>query len=260
MLIDAHAHLDKYDDALVPPLLDELDTQRVLTIGVATDPAAYARTCALAERSPWIVPTFGIHPWSAAEYADQLEHFGASIERSPMIGEIGLDFHWVEDRALDEVQRAVFAFFLQAAHAQRKIVNLHTKGAEAEVLELLARYQVERAIVHWYSGPLDIADALAARGALFTIGVELHSSALIQELARRLPLELLLTETDNPGGLEWLTGELGMPSHLPGVLAELARLRRMDQAELRHAIVGNFARLIDGDPHMAGVRARLSLV
>ena len=73
-------------------------------------------------------------------------------------------------------------------------------------------------------------------------------------------LELVLTETDNPGGLEWLTGELGMPSHLPGVLTELARLRRMDEAELRRAIVGNFARLIDGDPHMVGVRARLSLV
>ena len=40
MLIDAHAHLDKYDDALVPRMLAELETQRVLTIGVATDPAA----------------------------------------------------------------------------------------------------------------------------------------------------------------------------------------------------------------------------
>ncbi len=107
--------------------------------------------------------------------------------------------HWVEDRATYPIQREVLAFFLDAAHAQNKIVNLHTKGAEAEILELLERHRVERAIVHWYSGPLDIADALAARGALFSIGVELHTSALIQELARKLPLELLLSETDNPG-------------------------------------------------------------
>ncbi|HEX5692799.1 MAG TPA: TatD family hydrolase, partial [Roseiflexaceae bacterium] len=250
-------HVDMYDDALVPQLLAELDAHRVLTIGVTIDPAAYDRACALAGQSSWIVPTFGIHPWNAAENVDQLESVGELIARSPMLGEIGLDFLWVEDRAKDAAQRRVFTHFLQAAHDQHKIVNLHTKAAEAEILESLDRYRVERAIVHWYSGPLDIANALAARGAMFSIGVELHSSALIQELARRLPLQLLLTETDNPGALRWLTGELGLPSHLPGVLAELARLRGMDEAELRDTILANFTRLIDGDPHMADVRARL---
>jgi TatD DNase family protein len=260
MLIDAHAHLDMYDDALIPQVLAELEAHRVMTIGVTIDPDAYARTCALAERSSWIVPTFGIHPWEAARYAHELERYDELIGDTPLLGEIGLDYHWVEDRATYPAQRAVFEYFLRAANHQNKIVNLHTKGAEAEVLELLERHQVERAIVHWYSGALDIADALAARGALFTIGVAVHSSELIQELARRLPLELLLTETDNPGGLKWVTGEQGMPSHVPGVLAALARLRGMDQAELRDTILANMLRLIDGDPHMAELHARLTRV
>ncbi len=135
---------------------------------------------------------------------------------------------------------------------------MHTKSAEAEVLELLEHHKIERAIVHWYSGPPDIAAALVARGAMFTIGVEIHTSELIQDLARRLPLELLLTETDNPGGLEWLRGEVGLPAQLPGVVNALARLRGMESAELREAIRANFLRLIDGDPHMADIRAQLA--
>jgi len=72
-----------------------------------------------------------------------------------------------------------------------------------------------------------------------------------------VPLELLLTETDNPGGLEWLRGEVGRPRHLPSVVKTLAQLRSMDAAELGEVIRANFLRLIDGDPHLADVRARL---
>jgi TatD DNase family protein len=257
MYIDAHAHLDHYSDELMPQVLAELEAQQQLVISVAVDPASYARARMLAERSPWIIPTFGVHPWEAPKHAGGLEALRPLIDASPMIGEIGLDFHWVEDRAAYLAQRAVLDFFLDAARTQAKVVNLHTKGAEVEILELLEHHRVERAIVHWYSGSPDIAQRLVARGALFTIGVEVHTSALIQELARRLPLGQLLTETDNPGGLEWLTGELGMPAHLPGVIEALAQLRGIGSAELRATIQANFLRLIDGDPHMAGVRARL---
>jgi len=257
LCIDAHAHLDQYDDTQVAQVLAELDAHRVLTLGVSMDPPSYARTCALAERSPWIIPCFGVHPWRAPDYAADLDALQPLIDASPLLGEIGLDFHWVEDAGAFPAQRAVLGRFLEQARAQDKIVNLHTKGAEAEILEALARHRVERAVVHWYSGPLDVAEALAARGALFTVGVELRSSALIQELARRLPLELLLVESDNPGGLAWLTGEQGTPAHLPGVLAELARLRGLPPAELGAALAQNFRRLVGRDAPLLAVWARL---
>ncbi len=80
---------------------------------------------------------------------------------------------------------------------------------------------------------------------------------LIQDLARRLPLGQLLSETDNPGSVEWLTGKPGMPAELPRVVEALAQLRGMDPAELRETIRANFLRMIEGDPHMAGVRERI---
>jgi TatD DNase family protein len=258
MYIDAHAHIDRYSEELIPRVLADLAAQQQLTISVAMNPTSYTRTRTLTEHSPWVIPTFGIHPWEAAEHVGELEALWPLIDSSPMIGEIGLDFHWVEDHDAYPAQREVFVFLMEAARAQQKIVNMHTKSAEVEVLELLERHRIERAIIHWYSGPPDVAAALVARGAMFTIGVEIHTSEQIQDLARRLPLELLLTETDNPGGLEWLRGEVGMPAQLPGVVNTLARLRGMESAELREVIRANFLRLIDGDPHMADVRARLA--
>ena len=258
MLIDAHAHLDHGEAAVLPHVLAELKALRVLTISVAMDPASYHRTCRLAERTRWILPTFGVHPWHAPAHVHHLDALQPLVGASPMLGEIGLDYHWVEGRRAYAAQRTVFGYLLQAARDQGKIVNLHTKGAEGDVLMLLGHYAIERAIVHWYSGPLDTALALAERGVWFTIGVEIHASRVIQELTRRLPLAQLLSETDNPGGLEWLTGEIGMPRHLLGVIEAMAQLRGVAAAEMQAIIRQNMGRLVAGDSRLAAVHARLT--
>ena len=120
-----------------------------------------------------VIPTFGIHPWNAHIYFDQLKNLDQYIERSPMIGEIGLDYHFDEDPAHYPAHRKVLEYFLQAVRDQDKIVNLHTKGAEREVLNPLKQYEIRRAIVHWYSGPMDVLHEFVGFGAYFTIGVEL---------------------------------------------------------------------------------------
>jgi TatD DNase family protein len=247
MLIDAHTHLDHYDEGLMPEVLAQIEQLRMLTIGVATDPLSWTRTTVLAQSTPWILPTFGIHPWKAADYVDQWDTLHGLIEQSPMIGEIGLDFHWVEDRSTDDAQRNVLRFFLEAAREQQKIVNLHTKGAEPEILAMLEAYAVERAIIHWYSGPLDIAQKLADRGAFFTVGVEINYSDAIKTMASQLPIGQLLTETDGPSGLEWLGGGIGMPQHVRDVVGTLARLRGLEQLEMQHIVWENTKRLFSND-------------
>ena len=167
MLLDAHTHLDHYDDETLDAALDEIVAQRILTVAVAVDPPSYARTREIAARSSLILPCFGIHPWQAHRYAHDLGAIEPLVDASPLLGEIGLDYVWDEDPAHYPAQRAVFAHFLQAASAQDKIVNLHTKGAEHDVVTLLDRYGVRRAIVHWYSGPRDAFDALIARDCYF---------------------------------------------------------------------------------------------
>jgi TatD DNase family protein len=243
-LIDAHTHLDHYQAELLPVALAEIEQQQILTVSVAMDIPSYQRTKEIAASSRWIVPTFGIHPWRAYAYADELAELDPWIAESPLLGEIGLDYVWDEDPAHYPLQRQVFEYFLVAAHAQNKAVNLHTKGAEQEILELLRLYGVERALVHWYSGPLDVLDRLIDYGCYFTIGVEVEVSPQIQEIARRVPVERLLTETDNPGGQQWLTGEVGLPRIVETVVARLAELKQLPSTDLLGVLERNFYRLL----------------
>lgn len=246
MLLDAHTHLDMYDAAALDAAIREIEQHRILTVAVAMDPASYARTQAIAARSDLIIPTFGVHPWEAPQWADRLDALDPLIATSRMLGEIGLDYHWVEDASAYPAQRRVFEHFLAAARDRDAIVNLHTKGAEAEVCALLRAYRVRRAIVHWYSGPLDVLDDLLALGATFTVGVEVCHSDAIRAVAARIPPDRLLTETDNPGGLEWLTGERGMPRHVLDVVGALAALHGTDADAIQAQVWANWARLWEG--------------
>jgi TatD DNase family protein len=250
MLIDAHSHLDKYGEDL-PAALAEIERQRILTWAVSMDLPSYRRNLEIAARCDLVLPTFGVHPRRAPEYADRLSELDPWIARSPALGEIGLDFHWVEDPAEYPAQRKVLVYFLVAAREQKKLVNLHTKGAEKEILDLLERYDIPRPIVHWYSGPLDVLGALVDYGAYFTFGVELLGSERIREIARAVPLDRTLTETDNPGGLKWLTGEAGMPSIVQKVVEQIAIVRAAPPRAIADAMEENFRRLIQGDRRLS---------
>ena len=91
MLIDAHAHLDQYPDAVLASVLEEIVTHRIVTVSVAMDLSSFERARQIAARSNLVLPAFGIHPRNAVAYAHRLADLDGAIERSAMLGEIGLD-------------------------------------------------------------------------------------------------------------------------------------------------------------------------
>lgn len=258
MWIDAHAHLDHYEDDHLPAALAQISAQRIFTISVAMDPPSYARAREIAAGSDLILPTFGIHPWEAPHWADRLGELDALIAQSPLLGEIGLDTHWVTDTSAYPAQHRVLEHFLASVRDQHKIVNLHTKGAEHEIADLLRRYRVERAIVHWYSGGRPALRELIALGCYFTIGVEIMRSNKIRTIAQLIPADRLLTETDNPGGWAWLAdGAPGMPALVVDVVQALAEVRQTTPDAMRATVRANLLRLFDGDPHLDAITAWL---
>jgi TatD DNase family protein len=257
MLIDAHAHVDKYGEDL-EAALDQIRQRRIFTIATAMDPPSYQESRSIEARCGLVLATFGVHPKRAPQYSNRLRELISYIEASPAIGEIGLDFHWVKDSSQYPAQVKVLEYFFAAAREQKKLVNLHTKGAEKKILDLLERYEIQRAIIHWYSGPLDILRALIQYGAYFTVGVELCYSDVIQAITKEIPDHLLLTETDNPGAMKWLKGITGMPKDVENVVGALAALRNASPEAIRQTIHGNFLRMIKDDPWLGPVRALLS--
>jgi TatD DNase family protein len=256
MLIDAHVHLDRYGD-LLDEALREIEQKKIFTVATAMDAPSYAELKVICQRSPLLLPTFGVHPRRAQQYASRLGELAPLIEGSPAIGEIGLDFHWEKDTSTYPAQRKVLEYFFAGAREQKKFVNLHTKGGEKDILDLLEKYEIGRAIIHWYSGPLDILDAMIQYGAYLTIGVEVNYSDHIKAIAQEIPDHLLLTETDNPGGLKWLNGQLGMPRAIENVVATVAALRQASPKRIQQLVHANFARLIEGDPWLDATLAPL---
>ncbi|MBN1660703.1 MAG: TatD family hydrolase [Anaerolineae bacterium] len=251
MLIDAHAHLDRYDlvgMGAVEAALGEVEAHRILTISNSMDPPSYRRNLEIAAHSDLVLPVFGVHPWNAPEWTHRLDELREPAGRSPMLGEVGLDHYFVEDLSAYSAQRQVLEFFLDVAREQDKVVHLHTKGAEAEVLALVEEYNLRRVVVHWYSGPLDIMQAFAARGAYFTMGLEVRYWDHLVEITRAIPRARLLTETDNPGGPKGRLGRPGTPALIEEVVAAVAKARGESPEEIEHTVQENLLCLFESDP------------
>jgi TatD DNase family protein len=257
MLIDAHSHLDRYKENLAHAL-EQIEQHHIFTITNSMDLPSYKQNVKIGATSNLILPVFGIHPWNASEYVGCLDDLDWAIADSPMIGEIGLDYYFVNETSKYDDQGTVFEHFLRAASTQKKIVIVHTEGAESETLQLLEKYNTERVVIHWYSGPWHVLEAMAEHGFCFTIGVEVLLSQHIQEIARCLPAELIITETDNPGGNESLTGNIGTPSLVKDVIGKLAEIRGTSDHGIMTTVQNNLIRLGDKDPWLAQAKASTS--
>lgn len=176
-----------------------------------------------------------------------METLDGFIDSSPMMGEIGLDYHFVTDPEKHAMQRDVFKYMVTRGISQNKVLNIHSKGAEADVDSVLGDLNARRAILHWYSGPMKELKSLTEKGFYVTVGVEVLSSSHIQTIAKAVPAEFLLTETDNPGGYRWLTGEIGKPSIIKSVIEKISELRNWHCEETKARIVENFSRLAAND-------------
>jgi len=254
MLIDAHCHLDRYRENL-GCALEQIKQHRIFTISNSMNLPSYRQNVEIAATSDFVLPIFGIHPWNASEYVGCLKDLDWAISESPIIGEVGLDYYFVKETSLYDDQREVFEYLLKAASSRKKIIIVHTKGAERETFQLLRQYNIERVIIHWYSGPWHILKTMVEHGFYFTIGVEVLFSQHIQDVAGYLPSELMLTETDNPGGYKSITGTVGTPLLIKDVIEKLAEIRGTSAQIIMTTVQNNLIRIGGNDPWLTRVRA-----
>jgi TatD DNase family protein len=250
MLIDAHSHLNLYlkfkrFGRNIEPVLKSIEKNKIFTIANSMDVASYRANVLIAGRSKYIVPAFGIHPWNAHKYAAKLGRVKKLIDQSQVIGEIGLDYFFVEDKSMYPLQRKVFNLFL--SRTKNKIISVHTKGAEEDVLRLLKKHGNKKVIIHWYSGRLDVLEQMIGQGYCFSLTPEIGYSSQAREIAQMIPLAQILTETDNPGGPPCYTGEkMGTPVLIKSAITELSKIKGKTAKEIEQRVEQNLMRLSRG--------------
>lgn len=208
MFIDSHAHLDsadfEVDRRLVIQHAKAAGVGRILAIGSGTGPGTLDCAVKLAETFEELDASIGIHPHEAAlATGDDFRLLTELSTHSAVVawGEIGLDFHY--DHSPRDVQREVFARQLELAGERLLPVIIHTREAEEETLKLLQEHWRQAkigGILHCYSGSLEFAQAGLEMGFLISFSgiLTFPKAKNIREVAKLVPMERLLIETDAP--------------------------------------------------------------
>ena len=244
MYIDAHTHLDFYNEN-IDKAIEYINKNKILTLANSMDIESYKLNKSYLEKSKYIKVLFGIHPWKAHEFKCDLNSIIPYIEESELIGEIGLDYLWVEDKSVFKRQREVFYFILDEAIKRNKFVTLHTKEAEEEIYNALKIRNYNRVIIHWYSGNIELLDKFIDLGCYFTISVDIGYSKLTEEVLNKIPLDRLLLETDGPTALEWVNGIYGYPIEIKRVYEVVSKYKNIELDKLKNIIKGNYLKIIN---------------
>lgn len=249
-LIDTHCHIDVADfDADREQVIANcrrLGIQRIVVPAVSA--RGWSNLLEVCRREPGLLHTFGLHPVFVAEHrAEDIDALAEWIERErPVaIGEIGLDY-FVEgvDR---ERQQEVFEAQLEVARAVQLPVLLHVRKAHDEVLKALKRIPVQGGIAHAFNGSLQQAHQYIELGFKLGFGGMLtyERSSKLRRLARELPLEALVLETDAPDlTVAAHRGERNSPEYLPDCLRALADVRDESPEAMAAATTHNAERVL----------------
>ena len=139
----------------------------------------------------------GLHPLLAADKQNELQIFKNNIEKTSYIGEIGLDFS-KSGISTKEIQISVLRKILSDLKGKKKIVSVHSRKAERELLDLLCEYDIKNVIFHWYSGPIGLIPSILSCGYYFSINESMTLSKNGQKIIENIPKTRILTETDAP--------------------------------------------------------------
>ncbi len=250
LFIDTHAHVQSEqfadDRAAVLERARSAGIGRIIEIGY--DLTSSRAALALAEAHPQVFAVVGIQPNYAADADEQALAEVRALAAHPRavgIGEIGLDYYW--NKAPRATQEWLFRAQLALARELGKPVVIHSRDAQEDTVRVLqdaARGQP--GIMHSFSGGWAYAEACLDVGFLLSFSgpVTFSKAHELHDVARRVPLDMLLTETDSPYlSPHPLRGKRNEPANVRLVTERIAALREQPVELVAHAVWQNATRI-----------------
>lgn len=177
-MLDTHYHLDMYSK---PPSVAHTAAEHgAFIIAMANLPSHFQQGLTHVRDLKGVRLALGLHPLVAEHHAEEQKLFGQLLPLTSSVGEVGLDFSR-EGKQTKNRQLQTFPHVIELVSHSAKVISLHSRGAESEVINVLEEYGIRRAIFHWYTGPLSLLkDALAA-GHYFSVNPSMSLSKKGQE-------------------------------------------------------------------------------
>jgi TatD DNase family protein len=254
---DSHCHLAgeefESDLAAVVERARDAGVTRALVILAAEDEAEWNRSKTVLGEWPEVLLSTGVHPHAAGAFAANTERavqlVGERLSSRPRpraLGEIGLDYHY--DFAPRDVQQDVFRLQIRLARERKLPIVIHTREAEEDTFRILETEQAGEVggVFHCFTGDRAMARrALDAGFHLSLAGIVTFPRATeLHEVARMVPLERLLIETDSPFLAPVpLRGRRNEPANVGRVADTIADARGITRVEVEEATAANFVRV-----------------
>ncbi len=250
MLVDSHCHLSFPELASnLPEIFANMEKNGVgLALCVSVNLTDFHEVISLSETYPHLYASVGVHP----DYEDEEEPSAeklAELANHPKviaIGETGLDYFRLKGDL--EWQRERFRNHIRAARHCGKPLIIHTREAAADTLRIMEEEGAASVggVMHCFTESLEIAERAIALGFYISFsGIVTFKNAIqVKEVAKNIPLNRVLVETDSPYlAPAPFRGKTNQPAYVKHVAGEVARLRGISEEELTEATTRNFMRL-----------------
>jgi TatD DNase family protein len=236
LYIDTHCHLDLFPD----PLQVLQEAPETVVVAATELPSRYRMLAARFRGDRRVRVALGLHPLRAAT-AGPLEAGLLIRQLAPAeyVGEVGLDFS-AHGKSTKSAQLRLFDRLLAEPSLRHKVVTVHSRGAEAVVIERLRAAGVV-AILHWYTGPLDMIKEALAAGLYFSINPAMLRTEKGRKVIAAIPHDRALTESDGP--FAKARGRSTGPCDMRQLVSELAQLWGMQPQDVRDHLYDNLANL-----------------
>lgn len=252
MLIDSHCHLDYYTEAERQAVLTRAAVAGVgemVTIGTTLPQSRTLPAMAQAQPNLWC--TVGVHPHHAAEEPVPAPETLATLAQHPKvigIGESGLDYFY--DRSPRDVQQAAFRAHIRAARLAGLPLVIHARDADQDIASILQEEQANGGdftfLLHCFSSSRGLAETAVRMGGYVSFSgiLTFPRSSELREIARDLPADRLLVETDAP----YLApvpfrGKRNEPAYVAHTAKVLAEVRGLAPVAIADLTTENFRRL-----------------
>ncbi|MDP8214657.1 MAG: TatD family hydrolase [Candidatus Euphemobacter frigidus] len=242
-LIDCHAHLDEFDEVgTVLKRAVEARVTEILGVGVNTATSRRILEIARGYRNPRIMPAVGLYPDEVTEeeIGSILSLIDEEHRNLAALGEIGLDY-WIKPlrkkqpgrENVKALQQEAFRLQLKKARRYSLVPIVHSRGAWADSFRLVEEEGLERAVFHWYTGPLEVLKKILAAGYYVSATPAAAYSPQLREVLSRAPLERIILETDCPVPRRVGDERIGTePADVRYSLKALAALKEIPEEEV----------------------------
>lgn len=228
---DTHFHLDLHQDLLIA---DKIEHSEIYTIAVTNTPSVFFYTDKIAMGKKYLRAALGLHPQLAIERQQELSLFKDLLVKTRYVGEIGLDNKYGNDFG---VQREVFDKIISwCGETGGKILTVHSRRAEREVIDIIGNNYPCKTILHWYSGNIKELERAIDYGFYFSVNMAMINSENGKKIIQAIPNDRILTETDAP-----FVAKVDSPLFIHETVSKLAILKPSVSSQL---LFQNFKNLL----------------